>query len=423
MKPLYSLFVALVLLALASSASAQKPPAPILLWPNGAPGATGTSDEDKPAIIPVLPSEATNTGAAILVIPGGGFTTRATDFEGVLVAQYFKERGIASFILRYRILPLYSRKDWLLDAQRAMQHLRTNAKQFRIAPNRIGVIGFSAGADLAYDASLNPLSAQPEAADPLERVSSRPDFQVLVYGAAPQRNATEGAGKLADLPPAFMFCTAEDMGHLRGMSALYMDLLQAKVSVESHFFLNGEHGVGIAIGDPVLGQYPTLLMNWIIGNGFLTDKPRVPLTGIVKLDGQPLIRGVVILTPVSQPAAPPVIAYITNAHTRALGSFLVSQNQGPVTGKYRVEVRQNATRWQSNSRDPLMIKMMEKQRTRTLTDDDRKEWGAYIRKRDLSPSIENQRIFRRQHPNDKNDYIVEIKSGGENNLNLEVFSR
>jgi hypothetical protein len=415
MKSRSSLFLTLVLL-LTSSAFAQKLPDPILLWPNGAPGATGTSDEDKPAIIPMLPAAANNTGGAILVIPGGGFTTRATDFEGVLVSRYLNERGIAAFILRYRIRPLYARKEWLMDAQRAMQHIRANAKQFRIAPNRIGVVGFSAGADLAYDASLNPLPANPEAADMLERVSSRPDFQILVYGASPQRGTTADGGKVADLPPAFMFCTAEDMGHLRGMSALYMDMLQARIPVEAHFFLN-------ALGDPVLGEYPKLLMNWMIGNGFLTDKPRVPLTGVVKLDGAPLNRGMVILTPVDQPSAPPVVAYITNAHTRELGSFIVSQKQGPVSGRYRVEVRQDATRWQSNSRDPVMIEMMGKQRNNSLTEADRKKWGEYIRQRDLSPSIENQRVFRRQRPQDKSDYIVEIKDGSGNRLELKVFSR
>jgi hypothetical protein len=228
---------------------------------------------------------------------------------------------------------------------------------------------------------------------------------------------------VADLPPAFMFCTAEDMGHLRGMSALYMDMLQARIPVEAHFFLNGEHGVGFALGDPVLGEYPKLLMNWMIGNGFLTDKPRVPLTGVVKLDGAPLNRGMVILTPVDQPSAPPVVAYITNAHTRELGSFIVSQKQGPVSGRYRVEVRQDATRWQSNSRDPVMIEMMGKQRNNSLTEADRKKWGEYIRQRDLSPSIENQRVFRRQRPQDKSDYIVEIKDGSGNRLELKVFSR
>ncbi len=413
------LLLATLILLFASSTFAQKLADPILLWPNGAPGATGTMDEDKPALIPVLPDAATNTGAAILVIPGGGFTLRATDHEGVLVAQWLKERGIAAFILRYRIRPLYERKDWLSDAQRALQYIRANAKQYRISPQRIGAVGFSAGAQLAADLSFNPLLGNPEASDPLERVPSRPDFLILSYGSMQMPAATVGA----NVPPTFMYCTEEDAGQARGMLDLYASLLKAKVPAEAHFFVNGVHGVGFALGDPVLGEWPNLMHRWLTAGGFLSEKSRVPLTGIVKLDGAPLIRGMVILTPVDQPTAPPVTMYITNAHTNALGSFVVSQKQGPVAGKYRVEVRQDALRWLSNSRDPVMIEMMSKQRSNTLTEDDRKKWGEYIRQRDLSPSIENQRVFRRQHPHDKTDYIIEIKSGSENHLALEVFSR
>lgn len=417
-----SLLALLLLAGALSKVAADKPNYRVIeLWPNGAPGATGTSDEDKPAIIPVLPDAAKATGAAILICPGGGFMTRATDFEGVLVSNWLKERGITSFILRYRIRPLYERKDWLADAQRAVQHIRANAKEFGIDPKRLGIIGFSAGADLAYDAALNPLPGQSDATDAIARVSSRPDFQILVYGASPQRPATEPA-RLAALPPTFMFCTMEDMGHVRGMSALYSDLIQARVPVEAHFFQNGEHGVGFALGDPVLGEYPELLHRWLTQGGWLTNKARLALKGVVKLDGAGLVRGIVTLTPVGDPNAPSVTAYITNAHTRELGSFIVDEKQGPVAGKYRVEVRQDSLRWLSNSRDPFMIRMQAKLRDRTMTDEDRKEWGAYIRKRDLSPSLEKQIVFRRQRPKDKSDYVVEIKPGTDLLL-LEVFTR
>ncbi|MEP7274236.1 MAG: alpha/beta hydrolase, partial [Acidobacteriota bacterium] len=299
MKTILCLLVVLVALSDSGFAQNRKVSAasPIELWPNGAPGATGNSDEDRPAIIPVLPTASNSTGAAVLICPGGGFMTRATDHEGVLVSQWLKARGIASFILRYRIRPLYSRREWLMDTQRAMQYIRANAREFRVAPNRVGIIGFSAGADLAYDATLNPLPGNPEAADGIERAGSRPDFQILVYGASPQRPPAE-SDKLAALPPAFMFCTAEDTGHIRGMSELYTEMLRAKVPVEAHFFLSGEHGVGFALGDPVLGEYPGLLMNWMIGNGFLTGGRRFSVSGVVKLDHVPLIRGMIILTPV-----------------------------------------------------------------------------------------------------------------------------
>jgi acetyl esterase/lipase len=391
----------------------------IELWPDGAPGATGTSDEDKPAIIPFLPAEGKQTGAAVLICPGGAFTTRATDHEGILVAQWLKARGVASFVLRYRLTPLYTRKDAHRDAQRGLQYIRAHAAAYRLSASRIGIMGFSAGAELACDAAFQTLVAQPEAADLLERVSSRPDFLILSYGSAPlPATATEGS-----LPPTFMFCTAEDVGHLRGMVDLYASLRQARTPVEAHFFANGEHGVGFAQGDPVLGEWPNLMLKWMTGSGFLAEGPRVPIKGMVKLDGAPLVRGMVILTPVEQAGAPPVVAYITNTGTTPLGQFTVRQSQGPVLGRYRVEVRQDATRWMSNSRDPVMIKMMGKARSKTLTDDERKEWGEYIRKRDLSPSIADQRSFRRQRPKDKTDYIIEIKGGGNESLNIEVFSR
>jgi hypothetical protein len=418
MKLSNSLMVLLLLFVLSGQSLAQKSVSPILLWPDGAPGATGTSDEDKPALYPVLPSEVANTGAAVLICPGGGFTVRAVDHEGVLVSQWLKQRGIASFILRYRLRPLYSRPEWLRDAQRAMQYIRANASEYRISPERIGAIGFSAGAQLAADISCHSLSGQKDAADKYDRVSSRPDFLILGYGSM----TLPAPSSASVFPPTFMYCTAEDAGQMRGMTELYGKLHQAQIPVEAHFFAKGVHGTGFAQGDPILGEWPGLLHKWMLGHGFLTSLTRSALSGVVKLDGSPLLRGIVILTPVDQPNAPPVTAYITNAHTEALGSFTISQSQGPVAGRYRVEIRQEATRWLSNSRDPLMIRMMTKQREGTLTEADRQQWGEYVRQRDLSPSIENQRVFSRQRPGDKNDYIVKIAGGKTIILNLEFFS-
>lgn len=388
----------------------------IELWPNGAPGATGTSDEDKPAVIPFIPDAANATGAAMLVCPGGGFTLRAVDHEGIQVAQWLKARGIAAFVLRYRLRPLYERKDWLRDAQRGVQFIRANAKQYNVATNRIGIVGFSAGAHLAADVSFNPLAGEANASDQLDRMNSRPDFLVLSYGAlALPANVT-------NVPPTFMYCTAEDAGAMRGMSDLYASLNKAKVPAEAHFFASGVHGVGFAQGDPILGEWPNLMHRWLVANGFLTAQARLPIAGVIKLNGAPLNRGVTILTPVDNPNAPSATIYITNAHTDPLGSFALSAAQGLVAGKYRVEVRQDAVRWLSNSRDPVMIGMMEKSRAGKLTDEERKQWGDYVRQRDSSPSIENQRVYRRQHPQDKTDYLVEIKAGVVNKLTLEVFS-
>jgi acetyl esterase/lipase len=402
-----------------SSANDQSPPV-IKLWPNGAPGATGDSDEDTPAIIPYLPAPDKNTGAGVLICPGGAFTNRAVNHEGVLIAQWLKARGIAGFVLRYRIRPLYTPNDSTQDALRGLRYLRANAAEFHIDPNRIGVIGFSAGAELATFAVFKPAPAQPEAVDPIDRVSSQADFMVLAYGSSPMPTSLN-TGE-TPIPPTFMFCTAEDMGHLRGMMELYAGLVRAKVPVETHFFVNGEHGVGFAEGDPVLGEWPNLMFNWMRAGGLLTAQPRVAVGGIVKVNGEPLPHGYVIFTPVDKNGAPPVTAYVFNTGPTP-GQFTIRQNQGLVPGRYRVEVRQNATRWLSNSRNEVIIKMNQKLRAGAATETDRQEWNDYARKRDLSPNIEGQRVYRRQRPKDKTDLVVEIKPGAENRLQIEIFSR
>ncbi len=416
-------FIQLILaawVAFASPSFAQKLAEPILLWPNGAPGATGTTDEDKPAIIPFVPEASKHNGAAILVVPGGGFTIRAVDHEGVLVAQWLKDHGITAFVLRYRLRPLYTRADWVMDGQRAMQYIRSHATEYNISPGRVGAVGFSAGANLIADMALNAIPGQARATDPLDRFSTKPDFMILAYGAVQIPSSVDSI-TISSLPPTFMYGTAEDAGATSGMVALYRRMFQAGASVEAHFFRNGVHGSGFAIGDPVLGTWTTLMHNWLAVGGYLTDKPQIALSGVIKLDGKPLVKGMAVLTPASHPEAPPVVVYMNNTGTGEMGRFTIPANQGPVEGKYRVEVRQDATRWTSNSRHPFMIDMMAKQRDGTLTEQDKKAWGEFLRKRDLSPSIDNQRVFARQHPNDKSDYVVDVKKGGE--IVIEVFSK
>jgi acetyl esterase/lipase len=403
-----------------SGATAQKLADPILLWPNGAPGSTGVSDEDKPAVIPFIPESSKRNGAAILVVPGGGFTIRAVDHEGVLVAQWLKDHGIAAFLLRYRLRPLYDRNDWVKDGQRAMQYIRAHGVEYHISNNRVGAVGFSAGANLIPDMTLNAATAQSTATDTLDRFSSKPDFMILAYGAMRIADMADSTIKKR-FPPTFMYGTVEDRSSQGGMIDMYTRLYRAGVPVEGHFFQKGIHGTGFALGDPVLGQWTNLLHNWLLVGGFLTNQQQIGLAGVVKLDGSPLAKGMIILTPADNKNAPPVIIYINNTGTGELGRFLIPKNQGPVEGRYKIEVRQDATRWVSNSREPFMIQMMEKQSKGTFTDADRKEWGEYLRKRDLSPSIYNQRIYTHQHPNDKKDYTINIKDGKE--ILIEVFSK
>src|SRR5689334_24161348 len=234
LRQIHSIAFILFCTLLLQDVCAQQLPSPILLWPEGAPGATGTTDEDKPAITPFVPEQGKANGAAVLVVPGGGFTIRAVDHEGVLVAQWLKDHGIAAFVLRYRLRPIYEREHWLIDGQRAMQYIRSHASEYGIARDRVGAVGFSAGANLIADLAFHPVAVQPDANNMLDRFDAQPDFLILSYGSAPLPPSMDAKVK-AELPPVFMFGTVEDTGAMKGMTDLYSSLIQANVPVEAHF--------------------------------------------------------------------------------------------------------------------------------------------------------------------------------------------
>ncbi len=150
-------------------------------------GRKGDSDEDKPAIYPFLPTKESATGCGVIVAPGGAFTHRAMDQEGVTFGKWFAERGIAAFVLRYRIQPLYGRPDYLLDAQRSVQFVKAHAAEYGISPERVGMIGFSAGSDLATLVAYQSLAANADSADVVERQSSKIAFMILAYGGSQPR--------------------------------------------------------------------------------------------------------------------------------------------------------------------------------------------------------------------------------------------
>ena len=244
-------------------------PAPILLWPEGAPGAVPDAkgvftDEDKPAIYAFPAPANNNTGAAFLVIPGGAFSNRVSDAEGVQVAKFLNRNGISSFVLRYRISPNYpSRTFSTQDAHRAMRYIRAHAAEYKIAPERIGIIGFSAGSELGGDAFYNSSrEGDPQAADVLDRVSTKANFAALIYGG---RNVQNPAGA----PPTFLFNTIEDAGHLNVEVSVMNSLRGAGVPVEAHFYQVGPHGTSMSPGDPQLGQWPELMIRWMKGLGFI----------------------------------------------------------------------------------------------------------------------------------------------------------
>src|SRR4051794_9043477 len=168
-------------------AAAQPPPLPIKdgdvlpLWAGGAPGAQGTAEADVPAITVFLPRTMAPNTPAVIVCPGGGYGALASNHEGRQVASYLNSLGIGAVVLKYRLGPRYHHPIEIGDAQRAVRTLRSKAAEWRIAPERIGIMGFSAGGHLAMSASTQFDAGKSDATDPIDRLSSRPDFSILGY--------------------------------------------------------------------------------------------------------------------------------------------------------------------------------------------------------------------------------------------------
>src|SRR6185369_2462939 len=230
---------------------------------------------------------------AVVVCPGGAYARLASNHEGRQVAAYFNSLGMAAFVLRYRLGPRYHHPVELHDAQRAIRLLRFRAAEWQLDPGRIGIIGFSAGGHLAMTASTMFDAGDAHASDPIDRVSSRPDFAVLAYpvismtaawthqgskqnllGAdADSRLAQQLSGELAvtkDTPQTFIFHTNEDTVVPAENSLQYfLALRRAGVPAEMHVFEKGPHGVGLANDQPSLSPWSALLATWLRGRGIV----------------------------------------------------------------------------------------------------------------------------------------------------------
>jgi acetyl esterase/lipase len=268
----------------------------IRLWPGDAPQAKGHACEDTPTLTIFDPQPGHDTGSAVVVLPGGAYHGLAGNLEGRQVADWFTSRGFRAFILSYR-LPAngYPLPIPLLDARRAIQTVRARARDYTIAPNRIVLIGFSAGGHLAALAATQPVAGNPDADDPIDRASSRPDYLVLGYpwiGAISSDTSHLSYCQLYHLmdqcealrakyspdlfvsketPPTFWFHTFNDetVPVEQGLG-FYEALVKAGVSAEAHIFENGAHGAGLGKGDAALDQWPALLETWLRAHGLLT---------------------------------------------------------------------------------------------------------------------------------------------------------
>jgi acetyl esterase/lipase len=272
-------------------------PQEIRLWEAAAPGALGETDADTPTLTIYRAARAT-TGTGVVVAPGGGYGALAVDHEGRQVAAYLNAMGVGAFVLKYRLGPKYHHPVQLDDAQRALRIVRSRAQEYGVLPDRVGMMGFSAGGHLAATVGTHFDNGKPEAADPIERAGSRPDFLILGYPVISFEPGLVHAGSMrnllgehpdpkliellsnelhvtSDTPPTFIFHTTSDPTVPAENSVrFYLALKKANVPAELHLFENGPHGVGLALGDPALGAWPVLLTNWMRARGLLTAATR-----------------------------------------------------------------------------------------------------------------------------------------------------
>lgn len=265
------------------------------LWPEGAPGAKGTSEHDFPALLSFPAPSEKATGTAVVVCPGGGYGGLAMDHEGHQIAKWLNDRGISAWILRYRLGSKgYHHPIQQGDVLRAIRTVRFNAKASGIDPKKIGVWGFSAGGHLASTAATHFDEGQQDSADPIDRTSSRPDFAVLCYPVITMKESFTHKGSRRNLfgsdryddaslvellsnedrvtaktPPTFIFHTTEDQAvPVENAIAFYSALRKNKVACELHVYQKGRHGVGLGGNDKVLSTWPARLADWISANGF-----------------------------------------------------------------------------------------------------------------------------------------------------------
>jgi len=280
--------LAILLLVSCSLAAAQHPV--ILLWPDGAPGSPANpapeavrvtpegdhviSNVHQPSITVYLPPPSAATGAAVLVIPGGGHREIWIDHEGYAVAEWLSSHGVAAFVLKYRLArapgSTYTVEGTeLADTQRALRLIRSRASQWSIDPGRIGVIGFSAGGELAALAGTRYDAGNSSASDPIDRLSSRPAFQALIYPAIPHDMRLS-----KDTPPAFLACGANDREDISaGLPQLYLDMKRAGIPAELHVFAGVGHGFGIRkTNTGNVSTWPDLFYGWLVADGVIGKK-------------------------------------------------------------------------------------------------------------------------------------------------------
>lgn len=245
---------------------------PIRLWDGDAPGALGQADHDVPTLTPYLPAEGKASGTAIVVCPGGGYGGLA-GHEGEGYAKWLADNGISAFVLKYRLGSKGYRHPVMLgDASRAIRLVRAKAADWKIDPKRIGIMGSSAGGHLASTAVTHFDAGKADAADAIEKQSSRPDFGILCYAVISMEDGVTHGGSKRNLlgdkpdpalvellsnerqvtkqtPPCFVWSTGEDKAvPVRNSLQFVMALEQAGIAYDFHVYQKGQHGIGLSEG-------------------------------------------------------------------------------------------------------------------------------------------------------------------------------
>ena len=287
------LLLGLMFFAIAVKTNAQT--APIVLWENGAPNAVGKEPQDIPTLTPFIAPKETATGAAIVVCPGGGYARLSDVKEGSEVAKWLNSLGISAFVLKYRLGMRYHQPTPLLDAARALRTVRSRAKEWNLDEKRVGILGFSAGGHLASTLGTHFDAGKVDAADTIERVSSRPDLMVLVYPVITMGEYTHKGSKLnllgenpsddliklysnelqvtKETPPTFLVHTMTDTGVPVENSLMFVAALRkAGVPFEFHLYEQGPHGFGLAPTNPILASWADRCADWLGLHGFAKRK-------------------------------------------------------------------------------------------------------------------------------------------------------
>ena len=294
-----AVFCALTLVACAPILAGERPSGPMPLWAAAAPGALGQDAKDIPTLTPFWPESSKATGAAIVVCPGGGYNVLAPH-EGEAYARWLSDLGIAAFVLKYRLVKDGYRVPVILeDAARAVRTVRANAADWKLDSKRIGIIGSSAGGHLSATLITRSDAGRPDAADPVERVSSRPDLAILCYafilfdrsdktdrherflgpGFTPEqiRQFSPALNVTGDTPPCFIWQTVEDPGVVVENALVFSDALRrAGVPFDLHLYQKGRHGIGLGAKeyDPAkLHLWTKDCAFWLQEQGFLPATP------------------------------------------------------------------------------------------------------------------------------------------------------